>query len=87
MSDVSNGERRVAAGDADLADVLNSHFVSIGKNRAQYIVQPLNASFSQFLQDGKPKSFYLMQTNCIEVSETIRSMKRYQEPTISAVLS
>ena len=78
LPDDSNCERNITTGDADLADVLNSHFVSIGKNLAQNIVQPLNTYFSQFLQDGKPNSFYLMPTNCIEVSETIRSMKRSQ---------
>ena len=78
LPDVSNGERNVAAGDADLADVLNSHFASIGNNLAQNIVQPLNAFFSQFLKDGQPNSFYLMPTNDIEVSETIRSIKRSQ---------
>jgi hypothetical protein len=65
LPDVSNGERNVAAGDADLADVLNSHFASIGNNLAQNIVQPLNASFSQYLKDGQPNSFYLMPTNDI----------------------
>ena len=57
LPDVSNGERNVAAGNADLADVLNSHLASIGNNLAQNIVQPLNASFSQFLQDGQPNFF------------------------------
>ena len=78
LPDVSNGERNVAAGNADLADVLNSHLASIGNNLAQNIVQPLIASFSKLLKDGQPNSFYLMPTNDIEVSETIRSIKRSQ---------